>query len=313
MKILVAGVGFIGSHLVSYLKEKGHYVRAVDPSFADFRKDLWGKADELLKLDMKDIRQVMLATKDIDMVFWLCSDMGGVGYFNAHDYYPFLNNMQMDINILKACEERKIGRLFYSSSACIYPIHLQMEEGKPPNLSEDMIYPANSDLSYGWEKLMMLRLCERAPFDARVGIFHTIYGPYQEYQGERMKAPTAMATKALKSLETGKFEIWGNGRQMRSFLYIDDALEKIYRVAMDDKYYGPVNIGSDMAYSIDDVARLACRIVGSDPEFIHTDAKPSGVLARNCDNTKFEHYYEYRNQIALREGFTRLIDWLKTI
>lgn len=314
IKICVTGgTGFIGSNLVSFLKDKGYWVRAVDnevESRRKFRGELFDKADEVLNLDLRDLEHAIEAIEGCNYVFHLASDMGGVGYFTANDYYPYMNNMQMDMNMLKASELKAVKRFFYSSSACIYPVHMQRVEGDAPKLAEDMIYPANSDLSYGWEKLMMLRLCERAPIDARVGIFHTIYGPYQEMEGERMKFPTAVATKAIAAQKTGEIEVWGNGRQIRSFLYIDDALEKIYRVMFANEYKGPVNIASDEAVSVDQVVRYCCDFLEIQPEIIHTFMKPSGVLARNADNTKFEALYQYKNKYSASVGFAKLIDFI---
>ena len=312
--LVAGGHGFIGSNLVAFLKSKGHWVRAVDWREHVFRKPLYGQADEDWIADMREIEQVKRAVDGVDGVFWLCSDMGGVGYFTANDYYPYFNNMRMDLNALGVCEMRN-KRLFYSSSACAYPTYLQEKEGEAPKLYEELLEkPAAADQMYGWEKLMTTKLCQRAKHvDARVGIFHTIYGVYQEYEGERMKAPTALATKAIKSLETGQMEVWGNGKQQRSFEYIDDALEKIYRIMMAEQYEGPVNVGSDQSITIGEVAQLCRSLVGSEAEIAYTTDKPTGVLARNCDNTKFEKLYGYRSQIGYEEGFARLIDWLKTV
>lgn len=316
-RILVSGAGgFIGCNLVSYLKDLGHYVIAVDKEFPASREKQYGQADEIKYADLRNMDDVVEVFGDyraVDWVFHLAADMGGVGYFHAHDYVPFLHNMTMDMNMLNVSKIFDVQRFFYASSACIYPTHLQMTEGQPPKLSEDMIYPANSDQMYGWEKLMMTKLCERAPFPSRVGIFHTIYGPYQEIAGERMKAPTALATKALAAKETGKLEIWGNGKQIRSFLYIDDAIERIYTVMNSNDYEGPVNIGSEEAVTMQQVAEICCEVLGITPEFTYTDAKPSGVLSRNCDNTKFNRIYGYRDTVSVKEGFTKLIKWLQTL
>lgn len=299
--------------MVKFLKEKGHYVRTCGKAFGNDRSLNFGLADEIIPCDLRVLDQVLKATEGMDYVIHLASDMGGVGYFSANDYVPFFNNMTMDMNVLKACEYHKdIKRLYYSSSACIYPTHLQMNWRSPAILSEDMIFPAQSDQMYGWEKLMMTMLCERATFDARVGIQHTVYGPYQETQGERMKFPTAIATKALAIKRNfGPLEIWGDGMQRRTFLYIDDAVEKIYKVLMSSKYSGPVNIGSSRLVSVDEVAHICCNILKIDPPFVHTMDKPSGVLGRGCDNTKFEKEYGYEDQVSLEDGFGRLIEWIQ--
>lgn len=313
-KILVTGAGgFIGANILKFLKEKGHWVRAVDKSFKPERSQLYKYADEVVGLDMRDLKSVLLACNEVDYVIWLCSDMGGVGYFSANDFTPYINNMTMDMNILQACQLLKIERLYYSSSACIYPINMQMNEGNAPMLEEnDLNYSADADQMYGWEKLMMTKLCERAPFDARVGIQHTIFGEYQEIEGERMKFPTAIATKALKSKQMGApLEIWGNGKQIRTFTYIEDALEKIYEVLMAKEYHGAVNIGTEEEVTVDDVAKMCCEIIGVEPKFTHTKDKPSGVLARGCSNKKYDMYYKYRNKYTTRQGFEKLLTWLQ--
>lgn len=314
MRITVTGAhGFIGSNMVAFLKKQGHSVRGVDIATRTERMILYKQADEDILSDLRNEQAVYEALKGADAVIHLASDMGGVGYFTAHNYQPFLNNMQMDINVLRVCEELKIKRLFYSSSACSYPVHMQMTEGEPIMLREDMLFPANADLMYGWEKLMMLMLCKESPIDARVGIFHTIYGPYQEVEGERMKFPTAIATKAIAAqLEQRKsVEIWGNGEQIRTLLYIDDALEKIYRVLTADSYSGAVNIGSDELVTVGDVATTCMDIVGiQNGTLTYNLEKPSGVLARASDNTQFNTEYGEVPQTSMREGFTRLIQWI---
>lgn len=314
MKITVTGAhGFIGSNLVAFLKKKGHTVRGVDIVTRPQREILYKQADEDMLSDLRSENAVYESLKGSDAVVHLASDMGGVGYFTTHNYQPYLNNMQMDINVLRVCEELHVPRLFYSSSACSYPVHTQMEEGKVTYLREDMLFPANADLMYGWEKLMMLMLCKESPLDAHVGIFHTIYGPYQEIEGERMKFPTAIATKAIKAKETNQqsIEIWGNGEQIRTFLYIDDALEKIYRVLTADTYTGAVNIGSSEVVTVKEVATACMDIVGiTNGSLTYNLDKPSGVLARASDNTKFIAEYGDVKQTSMREGFTKLINWI---
>lgn len=313
-RIAVLGVGFIGSNMIKFLKERGHFVRAVDKSFKKERSALYKYADEVASLDLRDLKSCLLATEGMDYVIALAANMGGVSFFHEHDYYPYQDNMEIDMNTLRACELNKIKRLFYSSSACIYPTYLQMIPGKPFKLYEGLLdKPAEADQMYGWEKLMMTKLCERAPFDARVGILHSVYGEYQETEGERMKFPTSIATKMLEYKRTGKvFEVWGDGNQIRSFCYIDDALEKIYRVLMDDKYYGAVNIGSEEAVHVDGVINICEEILGIETAtHLHNNTKPTGVLSRNCDNTKFKKYYGYDNKVSTKEGFERLITWIQ--
>lgn len=314
MKIVVlGGGGFIGCNLVAFLKKKGHWVRAVGSEFPDYRESQWSQADERFVCDLRNEESVFDAIRGCQWVIQLAANMGGVGFFHGgHDYYPYLDNQQINLNVLRVCEMLSIERLFFSASACIYPTHIN-QTASSPYLREDMIYPANCDMSYGWEKLMMLRLCERAPFDARVGIFDTIYGPFQEKEGERMKFPTAIATKTLKAAQDGKpIEVWGDGTQQRLFLFIDDALEKIYRILTTDNYTGPVNVCATEVVTVREVAELCCNIVGLKPNIIYDPTKPIGVLSRKSSNVKWLKDYGYHNRVGVGEGFEKLIGWLRS-
>lgn len=304
--IVLGGGGFIGSHMVKYLKDKGHAVTAVDIQFPDLRKQWWSLADDICIADLRVKSTVEDLIQGYDWVFHFAADMGGVGYFTAHDYYPYLNNQQMNLNVLQAVEKTG-ARLFFSSSACAYPTHLQQDPKHPAKLSENMLFPANSDQMYGWDKLMMTMLCQRAPIDARVGIFHTIYGPGQESEGERAKFPPTIVKKALDAVKTGKLELWGDGKQKRTYLYINDALEKIYRI-MTMPYSGPVNVAGDECVSVTETAKLVCWLLGISPDFIYTSAKPSGVLGRDVDNSLFLERYRYKNQFTLEHGFRHMIE-----
>lgn len=314
LRILVTGAGgFMGANFIKFLHDKGHFVRGVDKAFRKERRDLYEYADEIIYLDLRDLQSAVLACDSMDYVIHLAADMGGVEYFHNKEYGPYINNMQIDLNMLRAAQYCKIKRFYYSSSACSYPIDNQWTEGQAPALSELQLLKGNSDQLYGWQKLQTTLLCIKAPFDARVGVQHTIYGPYQEIEGERMKFPTAIATKVLNAKKNGgPIEIWGNGKQLRTFTYIDDAMEKIYRVLMSDVYLGPVNIGDSEIVSVTDVAKICCEIVGVETNFTYTNDKPSGVISRGCDNSKFELEYKYTNQVTLREGFKRLIEWIQT-
>lgn len=311
MKILVTGGGgFIGSHMVERLS-KDHDVTALDIEFPKIREKWWNKAEYCIQESVMKYHKLENVFCDLrpEMVFHFASDMGGVGYFTAHDYYPFLNNMEMDMNILSLCE-RYSSKLFYSSSACIYPINLQRDADNPAKLREDMIFPANSDQMYGWEKLMMTMLCQRSPVSARVGIFHTIFGEGQEFEGERAKFPPTIVKKVLESRHTGVVKIWGDGKQMRTYLYIDDAVEKIMRVAFSPSYESPVNIAGKECVSVLDTAKLVSTIVGVEPTIIFEPDKPSGVLGRDADHTKFEEQYGQLKHHSLKKGFEKMVKWV---
>jgi nucleoside-diphosphate-sugar epimerase len=285
--VVLGGTGFLGFHLVNLLKEKDHIVRVPK------------------RTDLRVYENVLKALEGADIVFHFAADMGGVGYFSKANYYPFINNMQMDLNVVRACEEVGVKRLFYASSACAYP-----PSDRP--LSEDMLdLPADPDQMYGWEKLTMIKLLRNAPFDARVGILHTIFGEGQEWQGEKAKFPPTIVYKALMAQKTGFIEIWGDGTQTRTFQYVTDAINKIYEITIAEAYYGEVNISSDEIVTVTQCAEWVCEELGIKPEFRYQLDKPTGVLTRGVDNSKFKKHYTYRDQVTTKEGFAKLTAWIK--
>lgn len=292
IKCLVTGFrGFIGSNMYKFLDKKKQYTVITSA------------------LDLTDYNNAIEATKGIDYVFHFAAQMGGIGYFSKQNYYPPINNFLIDLNVLRACEVNKVKRLFYPSSACAYPLYL-MAKGK--QLSEDMLNAyAKPDQMYGWEKLTMIKLMRNSPIDVRVGVLHTVYGEGQEYYGEKAKFPPQMAYKALESKRTGVLSVWGDGSQTRTFLHIDDAIQKIYRVMSKDYYYGEVNIGSDIEVSVNEVVELCCKILKIKPKIVHESNKPVGPKMRRCSNVKFNQHYKYKDKISLKEGFTRLINYIK--
>ena len=311
MDVAVTGAsGFIGSNMVRFLAEQGHNVLAIDRKEPRelTRRAAWSKAHGTQVVCLQDAKPDL---SGIQVVYHFAADMGGVGYFHAHDFWPYIANSRIDMNVLEAMADAQVYRGFVAASACIYPTEIQMEPGRAPLLREEQAETGQPDQMYGRGKLMLLRLAERAPVDIRVGILHTVYGVGQERQGERMKFPTAIATKALKARETGTLEVWGDGQQLRSFLWIDDALAKIRALTMDDRNIGPTNIGYQGAVSVADVAALCCELVGVKPQITYTTDKPSGVLSRDCDNAKFWNHYGRMEPTDYRRGFTRLIEWLE--
>lgn len=299
MKIVVTGAGgFIGSHMADFLESKGHEVKRLDNRYVDLRYYM----------------NVIVSFRGMDQVYHFAANMGGVGFFTKNNYQPFVDNMTMDLNVLKACEEAGVKRLFYPSSACAYPVDIQSTESEVPRLSEDMLIPANADQMYGWEKLIMTLLSKEAPFDVRVGILNTVFGEGQEWAGDRAKFPPSIVHKVLESKKTGNsIEIWGNGKQTRTFLYIQDALEKIYEVMNHDQYYGEVNIANDEVVSVQQVADWLCEYAGIKPNYEYDLSKPSGVLARGINNSKFNSHYKYRNKFTTRQGFERLYNWMERL
>jgi nucleoside-diphosphate-sugar epimerase len=206
--------------------------------------------------------------------------------------------------------------VFYASSACTYPVERQTPidaNGGAPCLTEDLVGMGTPDACYGAEKLHGLRLFAKVP-NARVGILHTVYGPLQEHEGRRMKFPAAVATKAIAARETGTLELWGDGEQLRSYLHVDDAIDRILTVTFADHYAGPVNIGSDRAVSCREIAEMCLRIAGAEGATITTNpAEPSGVLARNCSNAKFTATYGPVADRGYEAGFTDMIGWLDSL
>lgn len=304
--------GFLGSHVVAELVRRGFEVRAIarTPPSEPVRAEAWEAASQRFVADL----HAGFPFHGCDMVVHLAADMGGAGYFHSdRDFGAFLNNSSITAGVLDACGRYRIGRLFAASSACAYGTNLQMTEGVAPKLAEHQLDELGPpDQLYGREKLNLIRLCERAPFDARVGILHTVYGPGQDAEGPRTKFPPAAAAKALAARESGEIECWGNGRQLRSYLYVDDAVERILRVLLDDDYAGPVNVGAEGAVSCVDVLRLCADLAGVPDAVIRfTPDRPSGVMGRDCDNTKFAAVYGTPAQTPLPEGFGRLMEWLE--
>jgi nucleoside-diphosphate-sugar epimerase len=262
-----------------------------------------------------DLRHVSLGTTWVRRgrtVIHLAADMGGVGYFHSDaDFTAATTNTQIDINVLRAVAETG-ARTFVASSACAYPIEQQMTEGEPPLLAEEEVGFGTPDALYGAAKLHLARMAAKLP-NVRVGVLHTVYGPLCERDGRRMKFPAAVATKALRARETGVLELWGNGRQMRSYLYVDDAVDRILQLTDAERYEGPVNVGYEGAVTCRDVAELCLDLAGVPDATIHLNlAEPSGVLARDCDNTEWRRRFGPTDDVELREGFRRLIEWLDT-
>jgi nucleoside-diphosphate-sugar epimerase len=282
--------GFIGSAMTEHLRGSGHDVLALTRSDGD------------LTAGPPDLRGARV-------VYNFAADMGGVAYFHTHDFWPALSNGRITANVLQACVEQGVERVFMASSACAYPIHLQRR--RPAHrLEESELESGVPDQMYGREKLLLTRLAERAPLDARVGILHTIYGdPFP--RGQRTKFPTDIAAKMLAARDSGTVEIWGDGLQERSYLWIDDAVAKIAAIMDDDDNPGPTNVGYQGSISVQHVAELCADIVGIRPTYTYTDAKPSGVRARDCSNAAFWGRYGRMEPTDYRSGFAQLIERLE--
>jgi GDP-D-mannose 3', 5'-epimerase len=309
--VLGAG-GFIGSHLVRRLKKEGYFVRGVDLKRPEFSPTA---ADEFVVGDLREQRLCReVIDQRFDEVYQLAADMGGAGYLftGEHDADVMHNSASINLNVVEACSRRGISDVFYSSSACMYPAHNQ-EDPSNPNCAEDSAYPANPDSEYGWEKLFSERLYlaynRNRGMRCRIARFHNIFGPEGTWRGGREKAPAAICRKVAEAPSRGAIEIWGDGCQTRSFLYIEECLEGVRRL-MQSSFYGPVNIGSDEMVTINQMAQMVIGIAGKKLELKHIPG-PTGVRGRNSDNRLIDEKLGWRPWRRFREGLERTYAWIE--
>lgn len=301
--------GFIGSRVAEVLVEQGEEVLVVSHTAPahERRIRVWESAHERV---VADLREEAVDLRGCDRVFNFAADMGGVGYFSQAQIGPYITNSRITFNVIEMAGSQKIKSLFMASSACAYPIDLQQVPGRAPRLTEDLLERGPADQMYGREKLMLCVLAQRADFDCRVGILHTIYGDSESSSWTKMKFPTAVARKALQARESGVINVWGDGTQLRSYLWIDDAVNKILRIMIGESP-GPINIGRQGAISVLDVVEICCRHLEIDPEIVLEPDAPSGVLARDCSNERFWSLYGEMEPTGYEAGFGRLIDDIK--
>lgn len=311
MDIAITGAGgFIGSNLARYLLEQGHHVHCYDRHQP---QDIYRATilDSCTTRTLIDLEKEVPDFTGMDRVYHFAADMGGVGFFHKHDYSPYITNSRISFNVLEGIQKADIERSFVASSACCYPTEFQRTEGIAVKFCEDDAERGTPDQMYGREKLMLLRLAERHPNEVRCGILHTIYGIGQETEGQRRKFPTAAAMKAIQARTSHKVEMWGNGKQLRSYLYIDDAIRKITTIMESDVYEGAVNVGYEGAISCFDIQELCLDLVNVlDYEMVYNLEEPSGVLGRDCDNSKYNSLYGFTKDMNYAEGFRTLINWL---
>ncbi len=312
-KVLVCGAGgFIGGHLVKRLKTEGHWVRGVDLKENEFgNRD----ADEFLLGDLRNDQICQKAVKGIDEVYQLAADMGGAGYLftGENDAHVMHNSALINLNLLEASRLEGIQKIFYSSSACIYPLYNQ-EDPDNPNCAEDTAYPANPDSEYGWEKLFSERLYRsyhrNFGMQIRIARFHNIFGPQGTWTGGKEKAPAAICRKVASAQSGDSIEIWGDGSQTRSFLYIDECIEGVFRL-MDSSFTEPVNIGSEEMISINDFAKLVIQISGKDLSLKHIEG-PIGVMGRNSNNDLIREKLNWAPSEPLRAGLEKTYRWISS-
>jgi nucleoside-diphosphate-sugar epimerase len=308
---VTGGAGFIGHHLTNALKRRGQWVRSVDIKPAPFGSV---EADEFALLDMRRADHAAIATRGVDHVYALAADMGGMGYISQHDAHILHDNTLIDFNTLEAARANGVKRLLYASSACVYPEYRQ-EETAVKALAEDDAYPAQPQDGYGWEKLIAERLClyyrHDYSLETRIVRFHNIYGPEGIWDGGREKAPAALSRKIATAKLTGspEIEIWGDGQQTRSFCYIDDCLEGVFRVMHSD-HHQPLNLGSDRLVSIDDLAHLIATIAEWPVTLRHIPG-PQGVRGRNSDNTRLRQVLGWVPSVSLEEGLAKTYAWIE--
>lgn len=311
-KVLVCGAGgFIGTHLVRSLRAQGHYVIGADLHRPEFGST---DANEFRIVDLRNQRQVTrLITADIDEIYQLAADMGGAGYiFTGNNDAEIMHNSAIiNLNILHEMVFKKIKKIFYSSSACIYPAHNQ-EDPDNPVMSEESAYPAAPDSEYGWEKLFSERLyatfARNHGIDVRIARLHNVFGPESAWTGGREKAPAALCRKVAQCDDSGIIDVWGPGTQTRSFLYIDECIEGIHRLMASD-YTQPINIGSKRMISINDLVFLIGRLADKSVSIRNIDG-PRGVMGRTSDNTLIQQVLDWEPPDNLEHGLTQLYNWI---
>lgn len=311
-KILVCGAGgFIGGHLVNRLKADGFWVRGVDLKDNEYGNN---NSDEFILGDLRDPEVAKKAVKGIDEVYQLAADMGGAGYIftGEHDADVMNNSALCNLNVLGASQKEGVKKIFYSSSACMYPEYNQMDPNNP-KCSEDSAYPAAPDSEYGWEKLFSERLYlsyyRNYGIEVRIARFHNIFGPQGTWNGGKEKAPAAMCRKAAEAPEGSQIEVWGDGKQTRSFLYIDECIEAVMRL-MNSDFTGPVNIGSEEMISINNFAQMAIDISKKDLKIKNIEG-PTGVRGRNSDNKLLSEKLNWQPTQSLMEGMQKTYHWIE--
>ncbi len=312
-RALVLGAGgFIGSHLVKRLKKNGYWVRGVDLKLPEYSSSV---ADDFVIGDLRDLQVVKAAIDEgMDEVYQLAADMGGAGYIftGENDAQVMHNSGLINLHVVNECALKRVGVVFYSSSACVYPERNQLDPDNP-RCEENSVYPAEPDSEYGWEKLFSERLymsfARNAGLNVRIARFHNIYGPEGAWNNGKEKAPAAICRKVAEAPNNGEVEVWGDGKQTRSFLYIDDCLDAIQELVSSD-FVGPVNIGSEQMISINDFVEMVADISVKTVSINNIDG-PTGVRGRSSDNRLIKKKLGWEPKIDLKTGIGYTYTWVK--
>tara|TARA_Y100000588_G_scaffold89019_1_gene95403 strand:- start:28338 stop:29321 length:984 start_codon:yes stop_codon:yes gene_type:complete len=310
MKILVTGAGgFIGHHLVSRLKSEGHWVRGADIKAPEFESS---HADEFVVADLRNYTECCSVTHEIDHVYNLAADMGGIGYISSNHGILTRNNVLINSHMLEATRISGVKKYLYTSSACVYPAFLQEKEDVTP-LTETEAIPADPEKGYGWEKLFSEQLTsyysEDHGIDVRIVRFHNIYGPLGTYEGGREKAPAAIMRKVAEATDGSSIEVWGDGEQTRSFCHIDDCVEGLLRIMRSD-YTEPINLGTEEIVTVNELVDYTLQISGKNLTKNHDTTKPQGVRGRNSDNSLLRNVLGWEPSISLKDGILKTYPWI---
>ena len=312
-RILVTGAGgFIGHHLVKRLKAEGNWVRGADIKAPEYESSA---ADEFEILDLRQYEHCELATRGgVDHVYNLAADMGGIGYITAYLANISRNNILINVNMLEASRQNGVKRFLFSSSACVYAQSKQLSPEVTPLVEEDA-YPADPEPGYGWEKLFAEELCKYYRHDYRLATyavrFHNVYGPLGTFEGGKEKAPAAISRKVALARDGGEIEIWGDGEQTRSFMYVDDCVEGLLRL-MASQHHDALNLGTDRLVTINQLVDLVSTVADKKLVMRHDLSKPQGVRGRNSDNTRLKQVLRWEPKVSLEAGLEITYKWIES-
>jgi nucleoside-diphosphate-sugar epimerase len=311
MKILVTGAGgFIGHHLAKRLRADGHFVRGVDIKHPEYESHT---CDEFKILDLTRESAAAEAVWGVEQIFHLAANMGGIGFIENHKAEIVRDNTRIDLNVLEAARAYQVKRVLYSSSACVYPKYRQESPEIEP-LKEEHAYPADAEDGYGWQKLYTERMCrhyrEDFGLDTRIVRFHNIYGPLGTYDGGREKSPAAICRKVALAKDGDAIEVWGDGKQTRSYCYIDDCVEGLIRL-MDSDFHDPLNLGTSHLVTIDELIDTVAKVAGKKIDKKYDLSKPQGVRGRNADLTLLREKLGWEPQMSLEDGLRMTYWWIE--